>query len=406
MFRTISCATFLLLFACAEDQEEPTEQLGPAVEIKLNTAPPGFASSHAVAFAAYQDGDGEWQPMDASSGIYTATVRHRRYGVAFACQDNSFGIRTIGRAHYRARSEETVINDFSCFLNAQEFQTITGSVTGARVGEFFTVEATPERIALVEYGNEFRLTIPIRSHSIWGVSRQDGFTGQIERVLRGPDLAVPLPAVLSLDLTAAPEVAAHRLATPDPTWSTFTSTTEIQNTNGTSLVLPASGGNYLSPHPSQLRSGDVMCVRTFEYTQSVLRRTDYTCLAEAAPLTVELPEEAAIQYLRPVTGPRIPQFIIQSESTKFPIVEYDLSISTAMPWREITVRVSRGWLGSERASCSFPDLSSLPGYLPSLELPIGTFVGWRGERIEKSTRNIVPGHTTKTSIAFGSRTID
>jgi hypothetical protein len=408
--RLLPCILVSLLCSCATNSvPEIPEQLGPPVSITLNTLSPGALGPEDdhVALAAYQDGDGEWMAMTRAGGVYTATVRHRSYGIAFTCVDTIFpGITiTIARVYYRSTSDDLVISDYSC-AGRREYTTIEGMTVGVRAGEYATVMVSPDRASTV-FSNSFSLSVPVQPASIWGTIRQNDERGPVRRVLRGPDFLVPPSAPVLFDFSAAQDPIFQAIEFPITYRSSFTSNTEIRSASGPSLSLPGTATQYISVPRDLMRRGEFFCVNSLERDYSgLISKTDYSCISEPIPFRADMAKDMnnIVPLNSPTDGTRLPKFLIPKEFSNFPIREYKFTLNALDI--DIVITASGRWADKVDSRYLFPDLSTLSGYPPTLDFPRGLQIGWTATRIEKNTANFEPGHTTKTATAVGALTVE
>src|SRR5262245_24317297 len=90
MTRTCLLAAAMLV-GCGSSSHHDVDAPPPdsaATDLTISVYPAGALAKGATANAplvAFQDGDGAWQALTGSGGVYHATVTRMRYAVAVAC---------------------------------------------------------------------------------------------------------------------------------------------------------------------------------------------------------------------------------------------------------------------------------------------------------------------------------
>lgn len=390
--------TWCITTGCSNSTMDPLQEPQPATPRHVS-----IVTGHSgVDFAAYQDGNGPWTPLQSANGIYSFTARNLRYGVAIACIRNSNSGRSslTGIVHYRTTNEETVINELSCMPRGMEYL-YGGTLTGVPVGEVGAVWIG-DREHNIRDDNTFLASIvsAFQAHSVWGLARTER-GGAITRIARGPDV-YGHPFSYYLDMNAGDAPASYPISLPVSS-SQSEVHTEVRNGNGPSLRLRASGGSYITANQRLFLAGDTFCVDAKDYSLDRVQ-AEYSCHQSLGSVFVEFPDDFEIDPPVFPTGARLfPVFHVPFENSGFPSLGYELNVSMVDGQRQsLTVHVSREWLGEDESACGFPDLSSLPRYVSGLEFSHGANVMWAASRVEQNTRGFTPGHITRTATTQGS----
>jgi hypothetical protein len=131
----------VVLSACGQVASHPPGD--GAIDIDATTGPATITFTHQLGsgqpgntdLLAYQDGDGPWQVVAGSAGVYKLTVTTGRYGVVTACKRASDGSAFVNLGYYAVSDGTSRFGLGFCAGAAVPRVTISGTVAGAAAAE-------------------------------------------------------------------------------------------------------------------------------------------------------------------------------------------------------------------------------------------------------------------------------
>lgn len=383
----------------------------PPQEITVTTySPESYALNGGavrVNLVAYQDGDGEWQAMSGANGVYKASVRSKRYGVAVACTPHPYYADAIQHAFVRVQhttiDETTAIEEQVCFDPGRP-RTIAITV----IGDVGTGSALIESASFttIQAPGSISMSAPAGRFPVFGLTLPGGTSRLPVKVVRAQDVDTSIHSPVLVDLAQAVAPVSYPLTLP-PELPSVSVTSYLRNDQGLFARMPASAAAYYTVPAEMFHAEDLLRVSAFTSESETSSRTSVRYLAKAGPLQVDFGAPIAAA---PPTFSRgaqlLPTFSFTTGRTSLPIVSYFLSAKAMTDTAEVTLdaSVSSGWLaGATEVTYAYPDLSALKGWLGGMALPGGP-VSWRVDRIENTTLDFVSGRTYFRATAQGVAT--
>jgi hypothetical protein len=380
---------------------EPDASLG---EVTIKTFPDGVPSftgrTENAMLVAFQDGDGPWIALTGTGGVYQASPRSPRYGVAVGCSSSA---RSTVALYYQSISDPRQLLATGChgpIETAHVSIDLRGLPGGEQAEVWFGASAVITSVngpigieTLKAPGDVFARS--------YGFDPSTGETNNV-RTYRGPTLDPQSTPSLQIDLAASGKALEfHPLTIADPTppgapssQLSVRSSYLTPNSQLTSWPLHATG--LLRPvSPDRYATLDV-AMRQPDDVSSLLVRADSIITTGAAVASfrivrryfkdpvaqsVTLPDIVAAQA--PVVDKTAAPWI----TATIPIVPSRLGNITyealfagtvaASDDRVWTVAISAGWAaGQSSVTASIPDLSNLPGWRPEMALDPAAYDGW------------------------------
>ncbi len=363
-----------------------------------------------VAFVAYQDGDGAWQPMPGNNGTYSAVVGER-YGVAVGClpmpsppAQGSFNVLNI---QHRTLDEQTELRDLSCYRLPQPESTITGTATGLAAGQVGTIHTGRRSIAEVADG-PFSITAATGTHPLFGMARMRfPSNSPIAAVVRLPDAVFPSSSPIAIDFSKAVAPAVFPVTWPaDIATGHISAAVRRDGSNSYTAEIFGTFKEYVAVPASLLQAGEILQVSAYVYFPDLdWSRSTELYLGAPEPVTIELAEPVEfVDATVPAAGRRLASFGLPALASPYPFVEQRFRADTYNDATRVThhVTMSRGWVGSRPVSYTIPDLSMIPGHVPTLDLLLDRGMPWVLARDESNTSELVAGRKVLTYTKRGT----
>jgi hypothetical protein len=320
--------------------------------------------------AAYRDGTGPWQEAPPPNGdTYSFTVSSPVWGFAWACSPGNQ--RWVTTYEY-AVSDRTSVNDVlpgGC-RDAQPVVHLSGTISNSAAGDSYEVSWGGGIFSAT--GSMFAIDVVPGTHDLIVAQHAASGTADVPSsmlVQRG--LVIAGDTVQTVDFSAAaPAQTAAITGVPSGSFLVFTAVDTAGGTDATLAVYsaPPTSGDYLAVGlpAAQAQAGDV-------YEQSVGDGNIGTSMYVSAP-TAEVfdappPMTGAVTTLSTST----PYRILTSTWPAYPetigytwIAGANIS-GTVYQW---IANISPGAAGAA-PSYTMPDLSALPGWDASAEIPSG-----------------------------------
>jgi hypothetical protein len=410
-------AALIFAVACSDDNPGgdgpdggPDGPDGPGMgtEIAMTVVPAGKAGVNHVVFAAYQDGEGLWQPMAATNGVYKARVQNGRYGIAFACAPFSrfFGANPEASIIIRhwTTGEKTDHTDEQCF-EVDRPNTLAGTVTGDAALVFRAVEA-PRGYGRVDSADySYSLKVPAGKTDVFA-SGEGSLRTQLKLVrLRDVDPTTDSPLVIDLDAGVSPVIEAVTTP-PGPTVSIGTALRTKDGAFALFLNMPQGEpfNVYRAAPSSLLRDGDLIRVRARTSDVS-FSETSFAYLGAPAPVSLSFAPSFPSAAPAVVQGARVSlTFGFTPVTPTLPNVDYSVSAATIDDDGGFLQQTtfSRGWVGTASSiAYSFPDFSSIPGWLSVMAIQPRKKIFWRVSKLEYNTEQYVAGRLFRATEHFG-----
>jgi hypothetical protein len=329
-------------------------------------------------FAAYQDGNGAWQPLSGANGSYSFPVTDaaKRYGLALACSGTSGPLTATTVRIFHAVQSELPGVVFGCMKPVTGFA-VSGAITNGSastaafaVGVSASTATASYALAGVPGGTRDLLLAALPASGPATKVVLDRATTLSAPLTRDVDFGTEgfVPTSQAVTLTNVP-AAATGAGEVDffTSGATFAQTGAVSGTTGTFWGIPVA---------SQV-SGDVHLLRaknadgsTPAATQSI-ERWFVTPADQTADFAAIGPFGAAA-----VTAPTAtPYALFKADFDNAGVQLYQLSFKD--PTRDWAVLVTPAWLGAGAThSYSVPDLSAVSGFDPTWGEPAGQATDW------------------------------
>src|SRR5262245_59584202 len=155
-----------------------------------------------AALVALQDGDGAWTALSGTSGVYTATIRSTRYGVAVGCTAASLTV------YYQSIDDANDLPVDGCPHPPVDAADITVSMVNAAARQTDVFVGVAKGMVT---GNEsVHLAVAKRREDVFAISRNPGDAADVT-IYRGPTLDVTANTSLSVDIARALPLERHTL---------------------------------------------------------------------------------------------------------------------------------------------------------------------------------------------------
>ena len=406
----LALASCLLIAACGSGPSElPADAAFPATDAssdsmidsgggtavtvttyRLPTLEPGDTAN--TQFMAIQDGDGAWQPLVGTNGVYGARVRGPRYSIAAACVEANPTVENswVTLVHTTV-AERTEHHMWAC--NAEPPASVPLRITLQNTSSAVVV-STSLFGALVPGSYEW-MVMPHRSDLAVVHQGATGVTG-----FRLNDVELTTPKSFTMDVAQGAPLDTIALSLPPLAADEAGSlTTSIHRDKGTGyrreLLLRGFGSRftpgmaapttYLALGAALRRPGDLeQIIYSNTATRGFRRAIAYTdgrdALTIALPDFFEPPAPALTQtpYTRP-TFAFAP--ISDDQQIAYVLTAYSAGRAMPYPWRYWSADISQGWIeGASAVQYTMPDLSGLPGWSSDFELREHDGITWNVAR--------------------------
>jgi hypothetical protein len=395
------------LTACLEEgQLPPTEQLDTSATVTI-TAQPVFApgqpvDSVRVPFAAFQEADGPWRPMDVVNGLYSATVTTGRYGVAmgFRSLHSPDSEDTFVSVQYSTTTETRALQFWVSYPRARPYR-LTLDVRGIPAGQQarasveqqqlflsngVTTLVTPHPTVEVIATLQQRLTMPTRDIPVKMFRQSNVSLSTSPTVVI--DFGLPLLAPLSYPATLDGSTSAlvrSAVRTPDELIHSFA--TDL----GRYYVLPS----------SLARATDLTRVTSSIGDQSAIYYPTTTggtlAMQIGAPYLFPTPTMLLHPYARPSLS-----FTPTPGAMTFTLFSHSFSSYWAegnkYHYQSYNITFSQGWTtGMATVQYTFPNFNGLPGWEPEMALMPRQQIDWSGDRSTYNTATITTGRVMQSA---------
>jgi hypothetical protein len=406
MKKLILSAALITAMGCSDDGPgEPDARLD-GTEISMTLSSAGKVGKAHVAFVAYQDGDGAWQAMTGTKGVYKARVQSGRYGIAIGCTSfrrfHGGPLTPSIEIQHWAIAEKTSLTDEGCFEVARP-RTITGTIIGNSALTTKTVEALDSAGDPVS-NNYYSINLPAGKTDVFALG--DNFVHDVTKLvrLRDVDPVTASPLAINLDAGVSPVTTPVTVPPGSNLIESVLRTKEgAFRWNWKTVQQPYA---YYAPPSSMLREGDLIRVIGHRYTYEFVERSSVYLDAPAPIALVFAP-------LFQSSAPKVMQGSNVSLTFEFTPVAPVLAISSYTVTANAGVidetgpclhraTFSSGWIGSiTPVSYSFPDLSSIRGWVRSMVIKPRKQIPWEVERSETNTEQYVAGRLLRTQSYIG-----
>lgn len=357
-----------------------------------------------VAFVAYQDGDGAWQPMPGNNGTYSAVVGER-YGIAVGCLQMplppSQNLLNLLNIQHRTLDEQTELRDLSCYRLPQAESTITGTATGLAQEQVGTIHTGRSSSVEVMADGRFSITAATGTHPMFGTTRMR-FPGSSPTtgVVRVADAVIPSSSPIAIDFSKAVAPAAFPVTWPANMSGSITTAVRRDGSSSYTAEIVSHGREYRSVPASLLQAGEILQVSAdVQFPDAGWRWSTELYLSAPEPVSIELAEPVEfVDATVPSVGRRLASFALPALASPYPFVEQRFRADTYDDAIMVSHRVtlSRGWVGSRPVSYTIPDLSAIPGHVSTLDLLRDRRVLWELAREESNMRELVAGRRSLT----------
>jgi hypothetical protein len=405
-----------VLSACVE--EDSLEQsLAPAALVTITARQILFngqpVTTQAATLAAYQQGDGPWQPMTLQNGAYSAAVEPGRYAVAMAYRflETPSSEQSFVELQHATTDE---LRDLTFHMNftIDEPYRLLLDLRGIAADQIASVTFNRTRLQL---GNGVHtLRSPLSSGELMVVlQRPTPPGGPLQPTeplklfrLASVNLLDSAPIVVDFNLPlAAPLNFPATLGAPGGLIIS-----SVTTANG-SFLLGRSASTFYALPPALARPGDLprVAASTPFLPSGPLQNLVFAPLAPgpqtlqyAVPLPLPVPTTISYPHRRPV-------FTLAHAPGQLPLTDYEYQLwslaydehrSLATEW---ALTFTAGWiLGAPSPRYEAPVLSSIPGWSPALAFLPGFPLDWRTARVDQNTRTLQPGQLLLTTAYSGS----
>jgi hypothetical protein len=370
-----------------------------------------------ASLVAFQDGDGPWVELTGAGGIYNATATGKRYAVAVGCSAPAAPSSPGVTLYYQSVSDMTEVLANGC---RTPLPTVRLTVEVPDLDQDQTAEAW--------LGNRFSIAVPGLAADIDHPRGSAdlfvrGFTtanpAGLAKLYRGPTIDLPADKTLQVNINsvgAPPEVHPLTLTGLDPQDTTFvlssyaTPRSELQQFPLDSTTATSAPDSYITIDASQRQPDDVSSV-TASVTGPLVggqrvQRIVRVAMKTPTALALQLPPvwTAPAPTLDRSAVPRA-TFTIVFMTPTLAISDYLASFNTSTPRRLLSAVVRQGYaLGGPSVTITTPDLSSLPGWGPTMALAPGVPVNWTllwGDRNMPRETPAVDGRRSADSAIIG-----
>lgn len=413
----LSLLALLTLTACLEEelQEQPLEATD-AVTITARQTRDGILDleTQPVTLAAYQQGDGPWQPMTLQNGTYTATVAPGRYAVAMGQRNLSSPSNEYTDIQIKhATTDET--HDpmfFSPFTFPEPYRLVV-DVRGVDVDERAVIAVNGGGFLGYDNG-QHALASSRRFVELFVILRQRS-SGSSPR----PEVPLKVFRLVNVDLLGTPQIVVDfnlPLAAPLAYPVAFGSASSgmvnsyVRTPSGAVLLGRSPNTFYALPSSIAYPTDIISASASTPSMPGTPVQSTYNYPLSAGPLLLHYgtvnpaPAPVAIQtpYIRP-------SFLLPQVGGELPFTDYtyqffsdaiDDNASIATLW---TFYFTDGWVRDATSSrYDAPVFAGLPGWTSEMAPLPRTMVSWSASVAEQNVRGIQPGRIVRSTTTFGS----
>lgn len=386
-----------------EPGHELTFTVVPAAELAAN------GGAVHVAFVAYQDGDGPWQPMEPmgqDGERYRAIIEGDTFGVAVGCKPHVLPGTTLTAAfvsvQQAAVTDGTALSDFSC-VELLRPKRISGTATGLPSPTSIFRLGTGEGVTNANVRAD-GFSVNVYSAPTDVVGYYDGGSPAASKVVRLAKVDPSQAGPIALDFSAAPALVTHPVTSSSSSVPLLVSSHLRTAAGGRFLQLwaPQNQLSYATMPRSLLAPGDLIRVGI---TATSAGGSDEAFVYLAEPGAASLDLGPVVASASPLLEGGRATFSFDVPDDRLAFIHHTATLSSrvgsALSWQTSTV--TQGWLDSSGARrYRLPDLSNLPGWTAEMKLPAGAPVRWEAVRHEQSGKSPVAGSRSRLSTRSGT----
>jgi hypothetical protein len=365
----------LMIGACSggsgQTIDAPIDVSIDAPDVPLLTITEDAPDQVPFALVAVQDGDGPWQVVTGTNGMYTAPIATGRYSAVMVCTRNTAAFVNLVHA---TLAELPIVHMF-CAGDPGPTATVAVTMSNITAGETATArigrlgaQATPASpVAMVSN------VVPGTQDIV--VTQRASISAPVDRMAIARDRDVAAGAnTASIDLNAL-GFAPQSLAL------TVTGALDVGET-------ASLGAAYISPHATFallpiIGTTSYQAVPSAQLQPNDLQDVSYTGMGNNRIRTMELkvhdPLAAAISLPLHVTGQIDSVAATPFVQWRMIVTPYpNAALYTASAFSGSTFHqtwISKGWFGSA-TSYTLPDLTAIPGWNAAWNLAPGVSTGW------------------------------
>jgi hypothetical protein len=355
------------------------------ITIKLyrHTMPTTAGDTANADFVAFQDGDGAWQPLVGTSGVYTGHITGTRYGVAIGCAGRIAQLRV----YQFATSETTELHDRACATTATTVAvsgrivdpgvTPTGEVlasgnvsTSIDPNGGYSVQVTPGPLELIA-----RITDPTQPNRVAAFARTPVMNVQ-----------APTSITISVPLQGGPPLANNLTVNGAAAGEALQLSADLVTPTGSFSLDYGSGVAGMTNTYQQLATNlrqptDLVRVAAQGSSNSPLRGAAIIG-KDLAAVTLTFPAAATaptVSFVATPTPRPVLTFLTPTPSLAHRVYVASVSQTSAAgnTGAAVTLFVGAGWLGAGgMASYTLPDLSTVAGWNPQQAFTAGMASNW------------------------------